>query len=150
MPAGDALPPVVRAWPMRTAASRAWACSSWGDPCPRPTTCACTDASCAVGRGDADSSEPDLDVGAFEEGDLDGEEENFDPFVFIKGLPPLHACTPPWRHPLLPRQTRCGCASGLSHALCVRTDACMPVCGSVQHAIVDLTRTDQLQEKQPG
>ena len=29
---------------------------------------------------------------AFEEEDLDGEEANFDPYAFIKGLPPLESC----------------------------------------------------------
>ena len=63
----------------------------------------------AVRRGDAESNEAELDVVAFEEEDLDGEEENFDPYAFIKTLPPLSQCTAPWRHQLLPRQTRWAC-----------------------------------------
>jgi len=45
--------------------------------------------------------------------DLDGEEDgdfdyaaDFDPFYFIKTLPPLHECVPDFREILLPKQTR--------------------------------------------
>ena len=50
--------------------------------------------------------EGDLEVVAFDDEDMDGEEEAFDPYSFIKGLPPLAQCIPPWRRTLLPRQTR--------------------------------------------
>lgn len=50
--------------------------------------------------------EPDLEVVAFDDEELEGEEEAFDPYAFIKGLPPLAQCTAPGRRVLLPRQTR--------------------------------------------
>ena len=34
------------------------------------------------------------------------EEEDFDPFLFISNLPPLHRCVPPGRQPVLPRKAR--------------------------------------------
>ncbi|KAK9812454.1 hypothetical protein WJX73_000916 [Symbiochloris irregularis] len=67
-----------------------------------------------MSREDSDSMDEDdphthhqnLDGTAFDDEDMDGEEEAFDPYAFIKGLPPLALCTPPWRRSLLPRQTR--------------------------------------------
>lgn len=65
-------------------------------------------ALCVLGaREDSDSvDEPDLEVVAFDDEELEGEEEAFDPYAFIKGLPPLAQCTAPGRRVLLPRQTR--------------------------------------------
>ena len=44
-------------------------------------------------------------VGDEEDGD-DLYEFAFDPYSFIKSLPPLENCVPAWRRALLPKQTR--------------------------------------------
>ena len=51
--------------------------------------------------------------------EYDEEEEllEFDPWSFIKGLPPLADCVPPFRKALLPRQTR-------RHGYCLCLNAC--------------------------
>ena len=41
-----------------------------------------------------------------EEEDYDEECIDFDPYAFIKNLPPLKQVVPRWRRSLLPRQTR--------------------------------------------
>ena len=44
-----------------------------------------------------------------EEGDVDVDVDDymeFDPYAFIKSLPPLEQCAPTWRRALLPKQTR--------------------------------------------
>ena len=41
-----------------------------------------------------------------EDGDNDLYEFAFDPYSFIKSLPPLESCVPAWRRALLPKQTR--------------------------------------------
>lgn len=41
-----------------------------------------------------------------EDGDNDLYEFAFDPYSFIKSLPPLENCVPAWRRALLPKQTR--------------------------------------------
>ena len=38
--------------------------------------------------------------------DLDEDSLEFDPYAFIKSLPPLDQCAPAWRRSLLPKQTR--------------------------------------------
>lgn len=76
----------------------------------RVVACASATASaqaspCALALAPAAVADPDADADAEEE---DEEEEcyEFDPFLFIKRLPPLAACVPTRTTFLLPRQTR--------------------------------------------
>lgn len=50
----------------------------------------------------------------------------FDPYAFIKSLPPLSECVPPSRAaPLLPCQTRRCKRKTLARAPCLRTEVCL-------------------------